>query len=81
MPKQITMNRYKQMYLEQNGPNAGTHETQDELAFLFDVIHPYQYWYDAHVTTASVKRRFRIKYSNDINNYTKPQITDITPEF
>lgn len=65
------MNKYKQMFLEQNRPKGGQGEMQEELSFLFDVINPYQHWIDAHHTTASIKRNFRIKYNNDIRNYVK----------
>jgi hypothetical protein len=44
---------------------------QEELSFLFDVINPYQHWIDAHHTTISIRRNFRIKYNNDISNYVK----------
>jgi len=75
------MNRYKEMYYEQNKSRDANGMMQEELDFLFDLIHPYQHWIKAHDTTASVKRYFRNRYSNDINNYVKPQIADITPEF
>jgi len=65
------MNRYRQMYLEQNSPKGVMHEMQEELSDLFDMVHPYQHWTDAHVTTGSVRRHFRLKYDNDISNYTK----------
>jgi|LauGreDrversion4_2_1035121.scaffolds.fasta_scaffold116694_6 hypothetical protein len=65
------MNKYKQMFLEQNRPKGGQGEMQEELSFLFDVINPYQHWIDAHHTTISIRRNFRIKYNNDISNYVK----------
>ena len=73
------MNKYKQMYLDQNKPSLKSTDMQEELSFLFDVINPYQHWIDAHHTTASIKRNFRIKYNNDIRNYVKEYRTSNNP--
>lgn len=63
------MSNNKRMYLEQNKPSISFNDMQEDLLILFDIIHPYQHWTDAHHTTASIKRNFRNRYNNDISNY------------
>lgn len=65
------MNNNKRLYLEQNKPRICFDSMQQELADLFDIIHPYQHWDDSHHTATNVKRIFRDKYNNDISNYVK----------